>query len=232
MSFYGFMLHFLCNLRLGADSPDYNHEDSDSPAGVHIILGGYSYGSLIASHLPAMEAVVGLFKQAASGTPPYEICKVAEEVAAHSAERLHPRMRSPTTNRSITMMDGGGLDSVSRSSISYLLVSPLLPPLSHFLTLFSKLSLDVGVNMPAQGRQIPCPKPATQLCTHRTLAIYGNHDGFTSAKKLRTWSHELSQVPHSQFQCREIDGAGHFWREDGVETQARHVLQDWLDRMS
>ena len=230
MSFYGFMLLYLSSLRLEAIGPDGG--DLDSSAGVHLILGGYSYGSLIASHLPAIDAVVGLFRQAASGTAAYEICKIAKEIVVRSENRLHVRMELPTISRPIPTIDEGGLDRASKSAISYLLVSPLLPPLSHFLTFFSKLSLDVGVNMPAQGSQIPCPKPATQLCTHGTLAIYGNQDGFTSAKKLRAWSDELSQVPQSQFQYREIDGAGHFWREDGVEEEARHVLQDWLDEIS
>lgn len=228
VSFYGFMLLYLHALKLGVEP---NQDSGNSSGSIHLVLGGYSYGSMIASHLPATDVVVSLFRQAVSGTAPYEICKIAEELAGHSEERLH-LPQSPTVDKSSPTIDEGGLEEISRSTVSYLLVSPILPPLSNLLTLFSKLSLDVGVDMPAQGKQIPCPKPATQLCQHRSLALYGNEDGFTSAKKLRTWSGELSSVPQSQFQCREIDGAGHFWREDGVANQARHVLQDWLDGMS
>lgn len=230
MTFYGFMLLYLYTLQLGAD-PAHKKDSDDSPAGMHLILGGYSYGSLIASHLPATDAVVGLFRQAASGTAPYEVRKTAEEIAAHSEERLGLRAQSPTADEPTTAIDGDGFEKISGSTVSYLLVSPLLPPLSQLLTVFSKLSLDVGVEMSAQGRQIPCSKPATQLAEHRTLAIYGNQDGFTSAKKLRTWAAGLSEGQQSQFQAREIDRAGHFWREDGVAVQARRVLQDWLDEM-
>lgn len=240
VSVYGFMLVYLHRLRIGiapglnstAENSESNQEtrlgDSEtSPAGVHLILGGYSYGSLIASHLPVVDVVVDLFREAASGTAPYEISTIAEKIAALSEERIHRLTESTTPNRSgLTVED---LNQISRSTVSYLLVSPLLPPLSNFLTVFSRLSLDVGVESSAQGKPIPCPKPATQLCKHKTLAIYGNDDGFTSAKKLRKWSDELSLVPQSRFQYCEIDGAGHFWREDGVEEQARHVLQNWLD---
>lgn len=216
------MLLYLHSLKLGANEPS----SDDSSPGIHLILGGYSYGSLIASHLPAVDAVVGLFSQTASGSAPYEIVKVAEEISRSSEERLHLRAESPTART--PTIDTDDFDRISRSTISYLLVSPLLPPLSNFLTLFSTPSLDVAAETSAQGRQIPCPKPATQLCQHRTLIIYGNQDGFTPAKKLRKWADELSHVPQSQFQHREIGRAGHFWREDGVEKQARTELQDWL----
>lgn len=217
------MLLYLDSLKLGANEPN----SDDSFPGIQLILGGYSYGSLIASHLPGVEAVVGLFRHAASGSAPYEIATLAEEVSRSSEERLHLRAEPPTASRT-PRVDTDGFDRISGSTISYLLMSPLLPPLSNLLTIFSELSLDVEAETPAQGKQIPCPKPDTQLCRHRTLAIYGNQDGFTSAKKLRKWSDELSRMPQSQYQHREIDRAGHFWREDGVEKQARMELQDWL----
>ncbi|CAK44641.1 hypothetical protein [truncated ORF], partial [Aspergillus niger] len=70
------------------------------------------------------------------------------------------------------------------AAVSYLLVSPLLPPVNQFLTLFSKMSLDASAqtsSAPGQGKQgqIPCPKPADQLCAHETLAIFGDEDTFT-----------------------------------------------------
>ncbi|KAE8394698.1 hypothetical protein BDV23DRAFT_146960 [Aspergillus alliaceus] len=90
------------------------------------------------------------------------------------------------------------------------------------------MSLDISIHIPSQREQIPCPKPTHQLCTHPSLAIYGNQDTFTSASKLNKWSDELSHAPRSQFRSAEIDGAGHFWREDGVESQARDALRNWL----
>lgn len=90
------------------------------------------------------------------------------------------------------------------------------------------MSLNVGSETSAQGKHIPCPKPTDQLRAHRTLALYGNQDTFTSARKLQKWSEELARGLDSNFRYREIDKAGHFWREDGVEVQARSALRDWL----
>lgn len=239
-SVYGFMLIYLHRLGIGiAPKPPSTGENSDpsqearlgvsesSSVGVHLTLGGYSYGSFIASHLPAANVVVGLFRETASGTAPYEICTIAEKIAASSHERTHHLTETTTPNGSGLRVED--LDQISRSTVSYLLVSPLLPPLSNFLTIFSRLSLDVGVKKSTEWKSIPCHKPATQLCKHKTLAIYGNDDGFTPAKKLRKWSDELSLVPQSRFQYCEIDGAGHFWRGNDVEEQARHALRNWLD---
>ena len=212
-------------------SQEANLERSeDSFTGVHIILGGYSYGSLIASHLPDVDVVVDLFKGATPGTAQFEIRRTAEEMASCMEER-HRQTASPTANLSNPMIEDQ-IETIAKSRISYLLISPLLPPLSQFLTVFTKLSLDVQVEVSAQGKHIPCPKPATQLSKHRALVIYGTEDGFTSAKKLQKWSDELSHAPQSQFQYKQVDGAGHFWREDGVEELARHSLRDWLNGMT
>ncbi|EAW10313.1 uncharacterized protein ACLA_047820 [Aspergillus clavatus NRRL 1] len=94
------------------------------------------------------------------------------------------------------------------------------------------MSLDVRVETPIKNKQISCPKPADQLTSHRTLAIYGNQDTFTSADKLRKWSEDLSQAQQSTFQSAEIDHAGHFWSERGVEAQAGEVLRNWLRSIS
>ena len=213
-------------------SQEFNPRRTENPfTGVHVILGGYSYGSLIASHLPAIDALFDLFKEATTGTAPFEICRIAEKMASCMVDghRLETESATASLSRSLNEEE---MEIVPKSTISYLLLSPLLPPLSQLLTIFTKLSLDVQVEVSAQGKHVPCPKPATQLCKHRTLVVYGTEDGFTSAKKLRKWSDELLHAPHSQFQYRQVDGAGHFWRENGVEDQARHVLREWLNGMT
>lgn len=115
------------------------------------------------------------------------------------------------------------------TSISYLLVSPLLPPISHLLTSFTTLSLNVKAD-PSRDTHTPC-RPADQQSTHNTLALFGDQDTFTSSRKLERWSDEMAHMPRSEFQFRKIDGAGHFWREDGVEMRARHALKVWLGQM-
>lgn len=256
VSLYCFLLYFLHILKIGSlppkdqecettDSCNYfNTETEDASAEMEIVLGGYSYGSMIASHLPTIDVIVDLFREIPAGTALYDICKIAERVAARWEEKLQKQVVESRTSHDLNPVydrdapaagtgdDGGNAYHIeipkAAVSISYLLVSPLLPPISQLLTVFSTLSLNIGAETSAQGKHIPCPKPADQLCSHRTLAIYGNQDTFTSAKKLRRWSDEMARGPCSTFQYREVDGAGHFWREDGVEEQARNVLRDWL----
>ena len=70
---------------------------------------------------------------------------------------------------------------------------------------------------------------AARLRRNPTLAIYGDEDNFTSAKKLDAWAETLMQTPQSLFQGRRIHGAGHFWREKGVEAQLVDCIEDFTD---
>lgn len=172
---------------------------------IHLILGGYSYGSLIASHVPVLDVILSLFESPEASIS--EIRNIAKHIATssleHTPDPTDPDLRALTT------------------SISYLLVSPLLPPISQLLTIFTTLSLKVA------SRTIPCPDPADQLSTHCTLALAGNLDSFVSAAKLERWSDELLHMPGSQFQFRMVDGADHFWRRN---ERARLLLREWLSQ--
>lgn len=230
MSFYGFMLQYLHFLQF-AIAPTTQDEDPNTPEsttdrsrGIQLVLGGYSYGSLIASHVPTLDATVDLFQSvlsASADSPLRQIGRLARRIAVASTEKLRGA-------------DAPGLADDARlctstTHVSYLLVSPLLPPISQFLTVFSALSLTVRVeSSSAGGKHIPCPRPFDQLSRHRTLALFGDQDNFTAARKLEKWSDELARVPQSQFQAREIGGAGHFWRETRVEAQARQALREWI----
>ncbi|KAJ5373979.1 hypothetical protein N7517_005985 [Penicillium concentricum] len=228
VSFYGFMLQYLHLLNLALAPRDQveprrvTGEEGNSPD-IRLILGGYSYGSLIASHVPTLDTMLDLFQSTPTTTstnktiPMHEIRSTAKRIAALSLEQLR-------TSYSLT--DAPDLRALT-TSISYLLVSPLLSPISQFLTVFSTLSLKVKTETPG-GPQIPCPRPADQQSTHHTLSLFGDQDTFTTAGKLQRWSDEMAHMPRSQFQFRMIDGAGHFWRENGVEVRARHALKEWL----
>jgi pimeloyl-ACP methyl ester carboxylesterase len=221
VSFYGFMMLYLRFLRLSlASRPDGESVE----AGVHLLLGGYSYGSLVASHLPSSEAVSHLFGDAIQGTPAHEIFLIARTICGQTEDIQ--KIEQPSSTASIQL--ARDVLQPATTTISYLLISPLLPPINLLLTLFLDLSLEIDTQASGQRRQIPCPKPSEQLCAHRTLAIYGDEDTFTSVSKLRKWSDEQKRTPQSRFVSTEIGGAGHFWREDGVETEARHALREWL----
>lgn len=224
VSFYGFMLVYLHHLkRFLSQRQGGNSQTSQNlaveDAHVHLILGGYSYGSLIASNLPTIDVMIDLFRpgKASPTMSISEISRRAGKIAAATIQQIDPA--------SLKESDTDGIELSTSTSIFYLLVSPLSPPVSTFLTGLSSLSFNVG-GLSAQDR--PVARPVDQLSMHRTLALYGDQDGFTSVQKLQRWSDELTRVPQSQFQGVLIEGAGHFWREDGVEEQARRALCEWL----
>lgn len=211
--------------RVDSSNPHQTINEGETASDIGLILGGYSYGSLIASHVPTLDTMLSLLQPvpmatATKITPLSEIRETAKRIAACSLERLQISHALPDTLDLYT----------STTSVSYLLISPLLPPISRLLTMFSALSLKV-ITENDQVLHIPCPRPADQQSTHNVLALYGNQDTFTSSGKLQRWSDEMAQMPGSQFQFQMIDGAGHFWRENGVETRARHALREWLNQI-
>jgi len=113
---------------------------------------------------------------------------------------------------------------------SYLLISPLLPPISMFATMFSNVGLnDTGNKSPPNKGGKDGVLTGKILTNYTTLAIYGDKDFFTSQRKLRKWVEHLAGVPESRFQFKEIRGAGHFWHEDGVEEQMRVTVREWVE---
>ncbi|KAF9888794.1 hypothetical protein FE257_008370 [Aspergillus nanangensis] len=242
VSFYGFMFLYLHLLKSGGlkpgSIPDSNDDDIPGPAcghksaAVHITLSGYSYGSLMTSNLPKLDAIVELFKSSTDEAPFNDLIRTAKEIYQGSEDGNSAPQRQTPSSGNCRPRDCEALHDTTTTTISYLLISPLLPPINLFLTMFSKLFLDVGEQGLRKGMQISCPKPADQLSVHPTLVIYGNRDTFTSAHKLRKWSEDLMRIPGSRFRSVEVDGAGHFWREMGAESQARNALRTWLGQIA
>lgn len=110
--------------------------------------------------------------------------------------------------------------------LAYLLISPLLPPIAGFTTMFSKLSFEKkGTNAGATSQRTV----AQNLCENPTLAIYGDRDMFTSVRKLQKWANELERMPHSGFMSQEVPGAGHFWHEHGAQEHLCDVVGEWAN---
>lgn len=61
-----------------------------------------------------------------------------------------------------------------------------------------------------------------------TLAVFGSKDVFTSSNRLRGWAEKQSRASHSTFEWEEIQGAGHFWREDGVMQALQQRIVAWV----
>lgn len=98
---------------------------------------------------------------------------------------------------------------------AYLLISPLLPPIS------SLISIGSSSNSEKEELQI-------RLSKYPSLAVFGSSDIFTSTKKLRSWAQQISTKPNSAFQFVEINGAGHFWHEEGVQKRLKLALREWI----
>ncbi|KAI9702395.1 MAG: hypothetical protein M1836_000874 [Candelina mexicana] len=259
-----------------------------------LIFAGYSYGSLVASHLPSTERILERFADAARGTAEAEIRLRAQHLSRQwnrEAERDSGSHRGRILNERdlknpcISVAFGGdecepgsrrpsresprSVDRVRKSfdearkhithhkrhsreeednaadpclkavnpppvNTHYLLISPLLPPTSMFLTCFSSLG-DTGKWKQQQSQSALedlNSSPESNLVLNPTMAIYGNEDKFVSRKKLRKWAEGLMKKPGSLFLFREVAGAGHFWHEDGVITQLRGFVNAWVQDLT
>lgn len=241
-----------------------------------VILGGYSYGSLILKHLPSVPLILKSFAAPITGSAADEILLRARKLADQSnlewinaareqAREMRRRKHAQEPKLSVTMggeetspekrrssreirrsFDGSrslnlktrlrslshrrredgspvtppeekNIIPITPPEVRYLLISPLTPPVSTLAA-------------PALGPKFwNRSKDSHQeiFGMHKTLAIYGDQDVFTSAKKTRDWSDQLKVKPRSRFSSIEVEGAGHFWVEKGAEEKLRCALRDW-----
>ena len=265
-----------------------------------LVLGGYSYGSLITTYLPTVKSLLNRFRNASEGSTEARIRNQAIDLALRWNQKVHVLYKTQqcrtiqsqekfrTVPHNIALAMGGeqadtnetrqpsretrrSLEFVRRSvdrprrrlrlrksasaptaepplkrdaatpsetpqlQVVYLLISPLLPPVSLLATMFSRIG---GRHLFLFNRsflntehQEPI-QPDEMLTSHPTLTIYGNKDIFTSRKKLRQWVGNLAARPKSMFQFQEIDGAGHFWQEERADERMRGSIRAWLQEIS
>ncbi|KIV94291.1 hypothetical protein PV10_02073 [Exophiala mesophila] len=289
-----------------------------------LVLAGYSYGSMITSHLPKLEVVAQLFEAPKEDSAEKEIqrraCDLARDGRAYiemyttdmtlssprgrrerwdqNGERSPPATphQRPQLHHPVTM---GGYESdvagrrVSRESsrrsidgervkqsfdrvrhkmsvrksssqqqsptkilpedkteraleakemtrdasivprIAFVLISPLLPPVAGFITMFSKLKLvtkasnmcNSGPNQEHDGGEFE------QLVRWPCLCVFGSKDAFTSDGKLQRWTEQLRARAGSQFVSIRTN-SGHFWIDSEGIVRLQQGMIDWIAALS
>jgi pimeloyl-ACP methyl ester carboxylesterase len=280
-SYVAFFMHYMCYTQPTPTlEPTSTPEPSSKPSpsnDIHpiVILGGYSYGSMILRHLPPLPTILQPFASPTAGSAADEILLRARRLAdqsnmewhniAFEAQARRKSQAGPNNPRpSMTMggeetspdkrrssrdvrrsLEGSSLLEIrtrlrslshrrrensntlappgtnsatfTMPNIRYLLISPLTSPISTLAA-------------PALGHKFwSKSKDGCQdiFGKHPSLAIYGDQDIFTSAKRIREWSNQLKAAPGSRFTSVEVAGAGHFWAESDVEAKLRAALKDW-----
>ena len=276
----------LCPIQSALQRPGED-PNAGTDNGMILILGGYSYGSLVVGNLPSTETILSLFATVSKGTAEAEIrlramhlsnqwnaeaqqhsrrgrrsaqstLRASPHSAVFGGEESEPgtRRASRESRRSMDIVrrsmdrsrtklgirrSSSGFESppsevkvgqidLDPPSTHYLLISPLLPPVSMFATMFSKAGgfRNEGVHQTNSATTTAASCAEDKFQKHPTLAIYGDKDLFTSHKKLRKWAERLMAHGDSRFTCREIKGAGHFWHEEGVDGQLRGCIRGWV----
>lgn len=142
-------------------------------------------------------------------------------------------------------------------SIRYLLISPVLIPLSTTLVPPGIPFISATATAGGGGTSLETEEKSTAAgvfsLQYPTLIAFGSSDTFTSSKKLCQWAERLAKdsaavavavaaatttnttttatAPHpvdAKVEWTQIDGAGHFWREGGVMRELQGTIREWV----
>jgi len=204
VSFARFFLHYMLHFSKAYDVSQ--PPEAPNRKVLNIILGGYSYGSMITQQvLPAGDILKQFSNLATSTEKAVDFLWTCEK----EIERLGGNLPS-----------GFGIQKLEDRRIQshYLLISPLMSPVTFSLAPFSGWLSGQSAQQDDELHLIKCP----------TLAVFGGKDCFTSGKRLRQWAEKLKQRKDSNFRYEEIFDAGHFWREPGVASKLQDVVHKWI----
>lgn len=251
-----------------------------------LLLGGYSYGSMITAHLPDIAVISRILRQAQDGSTEREIQLRAIELAQVFLGWCETRQnRGRSSLRGIESTSFGGYESpqmsskairdTSRRSIdrervrhsidrvrqrlgsrdhhssdderlprmilqetqtviphtAYLLVSPLLGPVSSLATLFSSLRFERRDRNATAARDTIAVDADDMLSRNTTLIVFGTDDHFTSSRKVKDWCEGIKRKSASTMQYHEVKGAGHFWHDKDVNDELSKSITPWLDSL-
>lgn len=217
---------------------------------IKILLAGYSYGSLIASRTPAASHVL---KTVDKDILAYAT-RTAYEWASTEKRRSFAMVRGAALGRSVWANDdddeyeeeqgetsrdsnggGGGSGGVDEkvnynvqleTESSWLLVSPLLPPVSMFLNIPNPMAWFPTKKKKKEGEHLEDDVEDER----DVLAVYGTDDMFTGVGRYRYWVNGKVERSAGRFRGVEVDGAGHFWmQEEAWMVKLREGVAGWID---
>lgn len=172
-----------------------------------VILGGYSFGSMLASRLPSASEIAQAYLGADSSPWRAKIRLEAENLA-----RLFLLGWTPSAT-----LRPAFVPRPSSCKTFVLLVSPLLPPVTIFLAPFCW-----------QSFRTPTLQDHQLLVVNPTLAVFGDKDNFTGSSKLQQWAERLQAVGSSWFHYDMIHGADHFWHSKVAVASLQASIRSWL----
>ncbi|KAF2834326.1 hypothetical protein M501DRAFT_944449 [Patellaria atrata CBS 101060] len=280
ITFINFFVHFLDNFQPSSVSPSTSPHPlppHSSAQKINVILGGYSYGSLVLSHLPPTNDILQRLRSHEEGTTASEVLLRAKSLASQATQESKANVTAGSHSRKERRNDKGhahshsvtiggeetsvdvrrrshdglrrsldisrrfksarrkseehttlSLDSSYSSSIpvastAYLIIAPLQPP----------VSVIIHFSFPTAFLRKTPHDSYESSNFHRTLAVFGDQDIFSSVKKQRAWAEKMRSESGSLFEYQEVPGAGHFWHEEGVSQSLRDAVHRWaLDLIS
>lgn len=212
-------------------------EEEEEVEEMELLIGGYSYGSLIASLTPPIPDILKLLEEPPPSTPAFAKALLTAKESARRWLDTHSSTRtsySGTFNRAAVLAAlqqeenrkleceqvRHGIDKKWKVTARYLLVSPLLPPISSFMMGFA------GMKAWSLGRgSVDEGEKGIEAMGARVLAVYGDGDTFTGIRKYRKWREKMED---ERWRGVEVGGAGHFWREEGVMGVLVSQMEEWV----
>ena len=139
---------------------------------------------------------------------------------------------------------GGGVSTfkIPHLEIAYLVVSPLLGQVSMFTTMFSKPIFEMRDGRTGKVSTKDASSDRDDKFTRakrKTCFIWGTKDVFTPSKKVTKWVDGLKKKSDEaarggetgRVTSHEIQGAGHFWVEEGAMKGLLDGVKAWLDEL-
>ena len=105
----------------------------------------------------------------------------------------------------------------------YLLISPVLLPFTRMLGFPGLPSISLNLRKQPDQRNA-----MASILEHRSLAVFGSKDAFTSSSRLRGWAETQASVSLGRLEWQEVRDAGHFWNGTNSMVALKHRIAVWL----